>query len=111
MNHRHMLLVVSVLIFAGCDEVAHQGSPAETDAFLRNALDTYGVIDVVPSAPIAGRAQSARAGGPPLDAAGQGAGQRLSIAEACEGKTGIQRGLRDTRTGQWLDCGPSQAQS
>ena len=37
--------------------------------------------------------------------------RRITLAEACEGRSGIRGGLIDTRTGQPLDCGPAEVQT
>ena len=109
MNSRLLITAVAAgIILTGCEATRNSGNPAETDAFLRNALDTYGVIDVVPSAPVATNGSATAPAGEPLDATNQRARPQLTVAEACEGKTGVQRGLRDTRTGEWLDCGPGE---
>lgn len=75
-----------------------------TDAFLRSALDAYGVIDVVPTS----RAVAEAPAGAPLDAttgANRRASGAMTLTEACQGKTGIQPGLLDATTRQPIDCG------
>jgi hypothetical protein len=75
-----------------------------TDTFLRNALDAYGVIDVVPATTTIGR----QGAGAPLDATN--AAQRTgtgtaTLSQACKGKTGIQPRLLDAATRRPIDCG------
>lgn len=95
------LVIVSALGACAAGPSRDMGT---TDAFLRNALDAYGVIDVVPSSRAAPEAP-ARA---PLDAttsADRRASGAMTLTEACQGKTGIQPGLLDATTRQPIDCG------
>ena len=108
MNTRLLIIGVAPIMFlTACETTRTTGGPAETNDFLRNALDTYGVIDVVPSAPVPNGRQGSTMQRQPLDATTQTPRPTITVAEACAGKTGIQPGLRDTRTNEWLDCGPS----
>lgn len=97
--------VIALFALTACETTTRQNS-ADTDAFVRNALDTYGVIDVVPSAPLP---TATTASSEPLDATNSTRQpRRLTVEQACAGRTGIQRQYRDTRTGQPLDCGPAE---
>lgn len=89
------------LAIAGC--ATPQQDAGDTDAFLRNAFDAYGVIDVIP-APTVRREQM----GEPLDATGLEArtpARRMTLREACVGLSGVQTGLRNQATGEPIDCG------
>lgn len=102
---KFLLGAVALLTLTACEATTRQGA-TDTDDFLRNALDTYGVIDVVPSAPLSGTSRTAST--EPLDATNTARSRpTLTVEQACAGKTGIQRQYRDTRTGQPLDCGPA----
>ena len=70
---RGIIRMTTALTIAGCTST--QQDAGNTDAFLRNAFDAYGVIDVVPAA-------APRSGpvGQPLDAIG--VGQRVATASS-----------------------------
>lgn len=98
-------IIVGGLSVSACATTTSGGGQRDTDKFLQTALDTYGVIDVVPSSPIPAAAGQPQ--GEPLNAVHNSAQRRITVEEACRGRTGIQRRMRDTRTGQPLDCGPA----
>jgi hypothetical protein len=58
-----------------------------------------------PGMPIPTVASTVRAPTPAPAAAAPTEPRRLTLAQACEGRTGIQPDLRDARTGQPVDCG------
>ncbi len=47
----------------------------------------------------------------PVEAPAERQPRRVTLAEACEGRTGVQRGLIDTRSGRPVDCGPARVQN
>jgi hypothetical protein len=88
------LVVVSTL---GACAAGQSRDMVTTDTFLRNALDAYGVIDVVPATTTIG----GQGAGAPLDATN--APQRtgtgtVTLSQACKGKTGIRPRLLDAAT-------------
>lgn len=105
-------VVVACLGLAACADTT-AGSSTDTSAFVRNALDTYGVVDVVPAASLAPAPVATSAPADPLglaDTPSSGSEpRRMSLAEACRGKTGVQRGLLDAKTRQPIDCGPASS--
>jgi len=77
------------------------GAATDTDAFVRNALDAYGVVDIVPAGP---RTPI----GEPLDVTRPAdAATSLTVEEVCRGRSGPHPRYRDANTGQPIDCGPA----
>jgi hypothetical protein len=102
---RAALALVVASAIGGC-ATGPSSDMGTTDAFLRNALDAYGVIDVVPDMSTIG----GKAAGAPLDAtntARRTGSDTMTLSEACEGNTGIQPGLLDATTRRPIDCGSS----
>lgn len=119
---RTLAALTAVASISAC---AHTGKQdvSTTDKFLRNALDAYGVVDVIPREALAvpaAPATTAPATSAPMASTdllrqqqSQQTGRRTygTVEEACAGRTGIQRSLKDARTGQPIDCGPRSAPS
>ena len=84
-NPKRLLGVVALVVLSACEVTTGQDA-TETDAFVQNALDTYGVIDVVPSAPLPAATRAA-----PIDTASDTApGQpTLTFDQVCAGRSGI----------------------
>lgn len=90
------LAVAAILaLLGGC--AGTQAVDTSTDAFLRSALDAYGVIAVAPSRPVAGAPRRAL---PP-------AGPPLTRQQVCAGRSGPLPQYIDARTRQPIDCGPA----
>lgn len=99
-------LLTACLVLSACAGTTTPHS-TDTDSFVRNALDAYGVVDVVPSTSysVATNYQSAQTAESKPESVRQT--KQMTLAEACEGKTGIQYRLINAETRKPIDCGPS----
>jgi hypothetical protein len=88
----------------GATAVAAAEAPARPAAADDPGPPIPTVASTAPAAPRPAAAPAA-APAPAAPVAIEEAPRRFTLAEACEGRTGIQPGLLDTRTGRALDCG------
>lgn len=101
------LSVAAVMVLLGGCASTTGTVDSSTDAFLRTALDAYGVIEVTPSARTAGTARRPlQPASPPLTAS-----PPPTRRELCANRSGPQPGYLDARTRQPIDCGPAGALS